>query len=158
MPSIKSKIVFSEYDKYLKREKSLQGVTIEFGYPKKETHNASGNDIGGLALILERGTSNMPARPFVRNSAFLLMGMRGYSKNVRNGYMNYVFKNKDKDACFKAIGEAGASAIKKSIQSQNFAPLAKSTIRKKGFSTILIETKELFNKATYVIKRGYGNV
>lgn len=141
----------SFYDRLQEREYRLEQIEVEYGYYGDKTHKASGLPMGSLALIQEYGSTkrNIPARPFVFYSAYVLN-----DKDIaimRKAAIDYLFKRKTASISFSPVGRMGVRTIQRSIMSQRFQPLAPSTVTKKGSPTILVETNELLNSAEWKI-------
>lgn len=148
---IDSKLDDSFFDQLQEREYRLEQVEVEYGYYADKIHKGSGLPIGSLALIQEYGSTkrNIPARPFVFYSAYLL---NDRDINImRKAAIDFLFKRKTINTSFTPVGRMGVRTIQRSIMSQRFTPLAPSTIAKKGSSTILVENNELINSAQWKI-------
>ena len=146
--------VFSEWDASFfddldKTLVELENDQIEYGYIKDEIHHGSGLPMGTLATIMEYGSDerNIPARPFVLYSAYILE--ENHTPFI-TAFNNYVYKKRGKEA-LKPLGRKGVRSIQTSIMTQDFAPLKPETVAKKGSSTILVENHELINSASYKI-------
>jgi len=146
-----SKLDDSFYDRLQEREFRLEQVEVEYGYYDDKVHKASGLPMGSLALIQEYGSikRNIPARPFVFYSAYLLNDRD--IRIMRKAAVDFLFKRKSAKVSFTPVGRMGVRTIQRSIMSQRFTPLAPSTVAKKGSSTILVETNELLNSAEWKI-------
>ncbi len=148
---IDSKLDDSFFDQLQEREYRLEQVEVEYGYYADKIHKGSGLPIGSLALIQEYGSTkrNIPARPFVFYSAYLL---NDRDINImRKAAIDFLFKRKTINTSFTPVGRMGVRTIQRSIMSQRFTPLAPSTIAKKGSSTILVENNELINSVQWKI-------
>lgn len=153
MPELRMSSVVNDsfFDKLQERDARLDKVEVEYGYYETKMHRASGLSMGSLALIQEYGSikRNIPARPFVYYSAYLIN-----DKDVsimRKAAIDYLFKRKDTKISFAPVGRMGVRTIQRSIMSQRFTPLKPSTVAKKGSSTILVEDGELINGAEWKI-------
>ena len=146
--------VFSEWDGEFfavldKSLKALENDQVEYGYIDDKIHHGSDLPMGTLATIMEYGSDerNIPARPFVLYSAYILEEDHNLFTTAFN---NYVYKQRGAEA-LKPLGRRGVRSIQTSIMTQDFAPLKPETVKKKGFDTILVENHELINSATYKI-------
>ncbi len=146
-----SKLDDSFFDQLQEREYRLEQVEVEYGYYEDKVHKASGLPMGSLALIQEYGSvkRNIPARPFVFYSAYLINDHD--VKIMRKAMIDFLFKRKSARQSFTPVGRMGVRTIQRSIMSQRFKPLAPTTVAKKGSSTILVETNELLNSAEWKI-------
>lgn len=140
----------SIYDKLEGQLEDLEKHQLEYGYYPEDHHYGADMSMGSLALIHERGSEerNIPARPFVLYSAYLIDSK---DKNIfSRTFINYIYKKRGEGELRK-LGRQAVKAIGRSIDEQNFEPLKPETVQKKGSSVILIDTQELFNGARYKI-------
>lgn len=130
----------------------LDDLQIEYGYYAEDIHKNSGLEMGTLATIMEYGSDqrNIPARPFVLYSAYILLDEP--SSIFTTPFVNFLYKGKGKDT-FNSLARRGVRSIQKSIMTQDFEELKPETIAKKGFSTILVENHELINGIRYKISK-----
>ena len=87
-----------------------------------------------------------PARPFMQQSVPLIKASISDASSV--------FESSDMDGFLVYAGNLMVEAIHDSIDSQQFHPLSPKTIAKKGNSTILIETHEMYDNAKSQIVEG----
>lgn len=146
-----SKLDDSFFDYLQERSYRLEQVEVEYGFYEDKMHKGSGLPAGTLASIQEFGsvTRNIPARPFVVYSAFLLNDKD--IDSMRKASIDFLFKKKPALTSFRNVGRLGVRSIQRSIISQKFTPLAPKTVAAKGFSTILVENHELINLAEWKV-------
>lgn len=146
--SMKSELDMSFYDQLMERSYRLDSIEVEAGYLNNKIHKTSGLPIGTLALIHNNGSieANIPSRPFMILSAYYWAREANiFSK----AFIDYCLKRKSIDEAFTPVGRKGMRAIQTAIMSQQYVPLAESTVRQKGSSTILFDTGELINSAKW---------
>lgn len=105
-----------------------------------------------LASIHEFGLGNVPARPFIRPP--FAANRAAYLEILKAGYYQALVKG-DTNAFRRTLGLVGAKMaadIKKYVtDGNNLAPLAQSTIDRKGSSRPLVDTGQLINSVTYEV-------
>ena len=94
-----------------------------------------GTPVELIALYLEFGTKNMPARPFMRSAI----------KKNKKSWADLLAKSRD----FDTVGKKMVEDIKESILDGNFKPLKQSTVNKKGHAHVLIDTGKLYDSIDY---------
>lgn len=137
----------------------LDGTTIDYGYPEDVPHENSDMNLATLALIQDQGmkvsgtnTWKIPPRPFLSFYAPLeveeqmsrynrMIGHTiGEGKASQNMVMNF-------------IGNECADAVRKAIDDGTYVKLSNMTIQLKGHDTILIDSGQLYDDATFSIER-----
>lgn len=148
---IDSKWDLSFFDQLEERTYRLDSIGVEYGYFEDKIHTASGLPMGSLALIQEYGSvkRSIPARPFVFYSAIIINDQDIAA--MKKASIDYLFKRKSATQSFSPVGRRGVRMIQRSIMSQRFTPLSPNTVKKKGSSTILVETSELLNSVEWKI-------
>lgn len=127
-------------------KKKYQSATVQVGFLENATY-PDGTSVAYIASVQEYGTSNIPARPFFRNAI---------SENRKDWKKKYasLLKKTDFDVATKTLAEVIVGDIKQSITTLDSPPLAKSTIKQKGFSKPLIDTGHMLNSVDYrIIKK-----
>lgn len=100
------------------------------------------------ALWNEYGTSRgIPARPFLRNTQY--ENERKWASEVGGNVLKVFTGNLSTTALMSELGSKMASDIQKTIRAGNFAPLASSTISRKGSSQPLIDTGNMIGAVTH---------
>lgn len=153
------------FDKFFKEiERDVDYLTahkIEVGYDESLQHS-SGNPTHKIAEWNNNGVKDgeggwrIPPRPFFDVAVSLIHSdLDKYNTMVRKALHHANTGNTGRIyTAFKMIGDKASDEIRFSIDTQDFTPLAPSTIAKKGSDVILIETNDLYDQAGYVIKRG----
>lgn len=93
----------------------------------------------------------IPARPFMTFAAEIWDRespkiLKAYFPKVLSGRMSV-------DMLLKYVGERAREAVQKAIREGEYAPLAASTVARKGSSVPLIDTGRLVNSVTFEIRR-----
>lgn len=103
-----------------------------------------GKPTATVAAMQEWGTQNIPSRPFFRD--MIRQNSYRWAPNVATA-----LKIKDYDAtqALTLMGVEIKEELQDSIRSGSYAPLAQSTIAKKGFSQPLIDTSHMINSVDY---------
>lgn len=109
-----------------------------------------------LAYIHEFGSParNIPARPFLHPT---INRLRDQAVAMLRQAADYQMDHKPGDALnqLEALGTLAVAAVKNNIVAggdPRFAPLAAATIARKGSTSPLIDTGQLLNSITYVIR------
>lgn len=106
----------------------------------------NGTPVAMIAFIQDRGSRTIPPRPFFRDM------IDKYSETWAPT-VAAALKASDYDAA-KALGQLGElmdGQIRQSIQDTNAPPLAKSTIRRKGFDKPLIDKGHMWNSVDHKV-------
>lgn len=118
----------------------------------KAKHKGNGKevDMAQIAMFNELGTSNSPARPFLRqayddNKDRITEACGEFAKTLANGG--------SADSGLKKLGVFGVNLVQEKIINGSFTPNAPSTIKKKGSSRPLIDTGRMRQSVHYVIRK-----
>lgn len=150
----------SGWDEILKQMNYLDEREIEYGYPDSSViHRESKESIVDIAHWNNDGVKNksgtswhIPPREFMDLAAMLTAeDMKKYNDLVETTTSKYKGTTQ-LDTVLKHIGNMAADSIREAIDIGEFAPLAPSTIRLKGSDVVLIETNQLYDDATSVVK------
>ncbi len=148
---IKGFTLTPEGRRYLQALEELKDIKIKVGFQAGDNPYEDGTDVVEVAAFNELGTSDTPARPFMRQS------WENHEKELESickaGVTRITTGGSVEDAC-KLIGVAGVGLIQTEIVEGNFAPNAPSTIKRKGSSRPLIDTGHMRQSVRYVIKKG----
>ena len=142
-----------EGQKYLSELNKLVSLEVCVGLQAGDGSYANGADIVEIASYNEFGTSDIPARPFMKQSwenheAELQAACEEANSVILNG-------GSAEEAC-NLIGAVGVGLIQEEIVSGGFAPNAPSTVRKKGSAQPLIDTGQMRQSIHYIV-RGAGS-
>lgn len=118
-------------------------------------HGATNADKDGVsvaeyAYFNEFGTKNIPARPFFRNAIsdnenLWAEALRRQLTGIAGGSAETVSQ------ALKIAGHLMRSSVQQSISKGGFAPLSPITIKRKGKTTPLIDTRDMFNAISYEV-------
>lgn len=139
--------------KLQKMLKDLARLQVRIGYQAGKASEEDGTDICDVAAWNELGTSNAPARPFLRQSV-----------DNHESEINAFLQSKRKDLVrgvgaeqiLKDIGIFQKDLIQGEITDGSFVPNAASTIRKKGSSKPLIDSGKMRQLVNYQITEKGG--
>lgn len=124
---------------------------VHIGYQEDSGSYGDGPTVAQVACWNEFGTEHSPARPFMRQTYedysedIIKRGQSEIKKEIATGSPNA-------EKTFNAIGVCVKGYIQKEIVEGDFEPNAPSTIAKKGSSRPLIDTGQMRQSVTYVIK------
>ncbi len=97
-----------------------------------------------VAAMQEWGTARIPSRPFFRD---MIKGNSWrWGPNVATALR---IKDYDATQALTLMGMEIKEELQDSIRSGNYAPLAESTVARKGFSQPLIDTSHMINSVDY---------
>jgi hypothetical protein len=124
------------------------GKKVRIGFLRSAVYPDS-TPVAMVAAVQEFGspTMNIPSRPFMRNT--ISEKSSGWPATMAR-----LLKDNDYDS-FKSLDEIGeivAEQFKETIRAGNFAPLAQSTVERKGFDTILQETGVLIDSINHEVE------
>lgn len=124
------------------------------GVPDDETHDESGESLAMIAAVHEYGsiTRKIPARPFLHPA--LRKNQNKYSKILAQKATAILLGRFSLNQALALVGEMAQADVQKYIvDHQGFAPLKKSTIKRKGSSRPLIDTGQLRQSIRYRVER-----
>lgn len=136
----------------IKNTVRMKGAKVEVGIVRETVrHKKAKMTVTRLAAIHEFGSisANIPARPFIeptmRENRFKYRKMMWKdAKNISRGL-------RSPRAALTQIGKEGVDDMKAKILEGNFTPLSAKTIAKKGHSTPLIESGQLYDAIKYKV-------
>lgn len=133
--------------------KKLSKLEVRIGFQHGKSKEDNGTDICDIATWNELGTTNMPARPFLRqsvdnNKSKINAFIREKKKSIVNG--------SEPEQILKEIGIFQKDLIQEEITNGDFAPNATSTVKRKGSSKPLIDTGRMRQSVNYEIKEKGG--
>lgn len=126
---------------------STSARSVKIGFLAGATY-PNGTSVAMIAAIQDFGAPSVgiPPRPFFRN-------MIAAKRPEWPAAMGALLKANNYNAA-KTLDQTGfaiAGQLRQSIQQTNAPPLAKSTIRRKGFDKPLIDTGHLFNSVDHEV-------
>ena len=115
-------------------------------------HGDSGATNGEIALYHEFGTRRMLSRPFIRMT-FSDEGNERALRALQERLIAQVVAGKmTTEQALGMIGAWAAGAIRATIRNGSFAPLAPSTVARKGSSKPLVDTGQLAGAVSWVVE------
>lgn len=133
--------------------RDLAKLEVRIGFQQGDATEEDGTDICDVAAWNELGTSNIPARPFLRRSV-------DDNEDKINSFLQSkksdLINGKSGEQILKEIGIFQKDLIQEKITSGDFEANAPSTVRKKGSSKPLIDTGRMRQSVNYVVKRRGG--
>lgn len=156
--SVTKTVNTSNLDKIMKEIKYLQTHGVRVGiFGEKGNKENNGVKIIEYATYLIVGTSTMPPRDFMQHSIKGKLGrlaLARYQKKVLKDVHKGILTGKE---ALEQIGIEAVQMIKDSISSNDFIPLAESTLKMKANSrnanNILRDTDQLLDSVTFTIER-----
>lgn len=140
----------AEGKKFLDEVNKLTESVIHVGFQAGDGSYDDGTDLVTVAAYNELGTSDTPARPFMKQSfenhePELQQACAHAFKTVSNGGKA--------ETALNQLGTFAKGLIQDEIVSGSFEPNAPSTIKKKGSSQPLIDTGYMRQSVNFVIKK-----
>jgi len=141
--------------KFYKEIAELARLKLHVGFQHGETEDNSAADIADIADIAmwnELGTSNIPPRPFIRQSvdnnasritAMCKRQLQGITKGTGTA-----------QSAYESLGVMQKGLIQNEILNGGFVPNAPATIRKKGSDKPLIDTGKMRQSVTFETVEG----
>jgi hypothetical protein len=128
---------------------------VAIGFPEDTAARDTGEiNNPTLAAILEHGSpaNNLPARPFVEPG--LQAGQDRLARIMEMGLQRTLDGDENGIAwALDAAGVEGVSLVQRKMIQGPFAPNAPSTIKRKGSSRPLIDTGQLRQSVSYVVRQ-----
>ena len=131
----------------------LEGSSVSYGWTEESANYSDGIDIITVAAVQHFGSDRVPARPilttsFERNAEDLSVLSATVNDAVIESGIN------DIEPALRSIGQFAQSQLQRDFTraSQDFAPLADSTIARKGHDTPLIETGHLRDQVRFKVE------
>ena len=123
-----------------------KAASVEVGFPGGATY-PDGTSVALVAALNEFGSKNTPPRPFFRQ--MIAAKSSQWPETIAT-----LLKANDFDAA-KTLGLTGqgiADQLQQSIVDFTSPPLAPSTIAKKGNDKVLVDTGQMLQSVTFVVK------
>ena len=149
-------------EKLKKDLEELKMSSITVGYQgdsgRRRHPNGSGASIAEVASYMEFGTNTIPARPFLRTA------VKQHEKAIKTSAKRAIAKMIDKrdnaDDAVETIGNAVVAAVHKTIDTAASwaAPLASSTVKAKGSSSPLVDSKEMRSSVSWARRGNAGEI
>ena len=139
-----------EGKRYFKELERLSKLEVQVGFQAGEKTYEDGTDLVDVAAYNEYGTSDTPARPFMKQS------FENHEDELQKACdrVNQTLSNGGKaETALNQLGTFAKGLIQDEIVSGGFEPNAPSTIKKKGSSQPLIDTGYMRQSVNFVIKK-----
>lgn len=135
-------------DKLAKRLKEIaksvsDAKELKVGFLEGSTY-PDGRPTATVAAINEWGSQNAPPRPFFRD--MIKTNSHRWAPNVATALK---ISDYDSNKALTLMGMEIKEELQDSIRSGDYAPLAASTIARKGFDKPLIDTSHMINSVDY---------
>ena len=133
---------------YAEMEK-LRSKRVFVGFQAGKVTDDRGVDMAQIAAFNELGTSDIPARPFLRKT------MEDSEDDIQafcEERVQEIVEGGTAEDALKQLGVYGKSLIQAKIKDGTWKPNAPSTIRKKKSDKPLIDTGRMRQSVNYVIK------
>lgn len=139
-----------EGKRYFAKLKQLAEMEVAVGFQGDGGDYEGGASVAEVAAYNELGTSDTPARPFMRNS------FENHESELRAACerVNQIIASGGSlEEALNQLGVVAKALIQEEIVDGEFEPNAASTIKKKGSDKPLIDTGTMRQSVTYVVRR-----
>lgn len=141
-----------EGKKYFRELKKMTDMEIQVGFQGDQKYE-DGTSIAQVAAINEFGASDIPERPFMRQS---FENHEGELQAVCDAAQRLVSSGGSAEQALQQIGVIAKGLVQDEIVNGGFTPNAESTIKKKGSEQPLIDTGTMRQSVNFVVKRRGG--
>lgn len=141
-----------EGKKYFRELKKMTDMEIQVGFQGDQKYE-DGTSIAKVAAINEFGASDIPERPFMRQS---FENHEGELQAACDAAQRLVSSGGSAEQALQQIGVVAKGLVQDEIVNGGFAPNAESTIKKKGSEQPLIDTGTMRQSVNFVVKRRGG--
>ena len=141
-----------EGKKYFRELKKMTDMEIQVGFQGDQKYE-DGTSIAQVAAINEFGASDIPERPFMRQS---FENHEGELQAACDAAQRLVSSGGSAEQALQQIGVIAKGLVQDEIVNGGFAPNAESTIKKKGSEQPLIDTGTMRQSVNFVVKRRGG--
>lgn len=139
----------AEGKRYFRELKKLEEMEVAAGFQEGSSYE-NGATVMEVAAYNEFGSSDTPARPFMKQS----FESHGDELQDACDEVNRTLANGgNTQHALEKLGVIAKGLIQEEIVSGNFAPNAASTIAKKGSDKPLIDTGNMRQSVNYVVRR-----
>ncbi len=144
----------AEGKKFFRELKKLSEKQVRVGLKrgkKGKNHDGSPSqtNLVDIALYNELGTSTIPSRPFLAQTATIRK--REIIDLAVSHATNVVLGKQTAQKAFREIGKSTKKAIQDQIDQGQFVPNAPSTIKKKGHDHPLVDTGTMKKSISYTV-------
>lgn len=141
-----------EGKKYFRELKKMTDMEIQVGFQGDQKYE-DGTSIAQVAAINEFGASDIPERPFMRQS---FENHESVLQAACDAAQRLVSSGGSAEQALQQIGVVAKGLVQDEIVNGGFAPNAESTIKKKGSEQPLIDTGTMRQSVNFVVKRRGG--
>lgn len=141
-----------EGKKYFRELKKMTDMEIQVGFQGDQKYE-DGTSIAQVAAVNEFGASDIPERPFMRQS---FENHEGELQAACDAAQRLVSSGGSAEQALQQIGAVAKGLVQDEIVNGGFAPNAESTIKKKGSEQPLIDTGTMRQSVNFVVKRRGG--
>lgn len=141
-----------EGKKYFRELKKMTDMEIQVGFQGDQKYE-DGTSIAQVAAVNEFGASDIPERPFMRQS---FENHEGELQAACDAAQRLVSSGGSAEQALQQIGVVAKGLVQDEIVNGGFAPNAESTINKKGSEQPLIDTGTMRQSVNFVVKRRGG--
>lgn len=139
-----------EGKRYFRELEKLASLEIQVGFQSGENTYEDGTDLVDVAAYNEYGSSDTPARPFMKQSfenheAELQKACDQVNAELSCGGTA--------EGALKTLGVFAKALVQEEIVEGSFEPNKPSTIKKKGSDRPLVDTGTMRQSVNYVIKK-----
>ncbi len=141
-----------EGKRYFAELKKLAQLEVVVGFQEGDTYE-DGTSLAEVAAYNEFGSSDTPARPFMRQS---FEGHQAELKAACEQVNKVIASGGTAEEALKKLGVTVKGLVQAEIVEGDFAPNAPSTIKKKGSEQPLVDTGHMRQSVNYVIRKAKG--
>lgn len=135
--------------RYFRELEKLAKLEVQVGFQRGEAAYEDGTDLVDIAAYNEYGSSDTPARPFMKQS------FENHEDELQKACdkVNQTLSNGGTaEAALKQLGVYAKGLVQQEIVDGSFEPNKPSTVKKKGSDKPLIDTGTMRQSVNYVIK------
>jgi hypothetical protein len=142
-----------EGKKFLKEIDEMKRLVCHVGFQQGEA-SGGGASVADIAMFNELGTSNMPSRPFMRQS---VEENTEQISAMCKAQLQAIARGASARDALTALGVMQKGLIQNQIVSGSFAPNAKATVKMKGSAQPLINSGRMRQSVTFTVEeKGSG--
>lgn len=151
-----------EGKRFMEEIAQLARLEVAVGFQNGTVHKKRGGGKGKpqqsitvaeVAAVNDLGIGRTPSRPFLRNSVDL------HAKEIQNfggGLAKILVKGGTAEEMLKALGVFQKGIVQKEILEGHYLPNSPRTIKQKGSSKPLIDTGQMLQSVTFVVRERKG--
>lgn len=150
MSDIEISNLTKEGKKYFNELKKLSKMEIRVGFQSGKAKEENGTDLVEIAAFNELGSSNVPARPFMKQS------FENHEDELQAACSKAIKTVSSGGSAEQALNQLGVTCkalVQMEIRDGKFVPNAESTIKKKKSDKPLIDTGTMRQSVQYVVTK-----